>query len=57
MYKISPTFYKANPNPKPTGPTTPQYGNYPPIWSGEVFDKKLVKVLGKPALQEAGQPS
>ena len=29
--KISPILYIANPNPNPTGPSTPQYGNYPQI--------------------------
>ena len=27
--KILPILYIANPNPNPTGPSTPQYGNYP----------------------------
>ena len=30
--KISPIFFIANPNPNTTGPSMPQYGNYPQIF-------------------------
>ena len=32
MHKNLTYFYIAYPNPNPTGPSTPQYKNYPGVW-------------------------